>query len=194
MLPTVPHSELRFSSYGKNKNEAFFLRAVMLARRNGCELWRYKSVEKHFVLAQRRPNEPISPRARLASTGHKEEDVILEPYFETERANTVTMSGSFDPYFYLHLPIIHELGLLIPFTPFESDFLTTINVVPSQVMPNVEADLEKLENVELEEQLLQPAIIATAATTYVPFGRQIVPSKLTLEEDELVALHVGMTL
>ncbi|KAI5434535.1 hypothetical protein KIW84_021390 [Lathyrus oleraceus] len=36
----------------------------------------------------------------------------------------------------------------------------------------LEAELEELESVELEEQLLQPATTAPAATSYVPAGRQ----------------------
>lgn len=69
------------------------------------------------------------------SIGHKE-DVILEPLSKMERANMATLDGSFFPYFYLHLLLIHELGVLIPFTPFEADFLATANAL-SQVMANV---------------------------------------------------------
>lgn len=31
--------------------------------------------------------------------------------------------------FYLHLPVIHKLGVLIPFSPFEVGFLSTSHVV-----------------------------------------------------------------
>lgn len=56
----------------------------------------------------------------FSSIGHKEE--ILEPCSEIKRANMATVGGSFAYYFYLYLPIIHKLEVLIPFTPFEEDF------------------------------------------------------------------------
>lgn len=40
-------------------------------------------------------------------------------------------------YFYLHLPVIYDLGVVVPFTSFETGFLFAINVGPSQVIPNV---------------------------------------------------------
>lgn len=40
-------------------------------------------------------------------------------------------------YFYLHLPVMYDLGVLVPFTYFEIEFLTTVNVALSQVTPNV---------------------------------------------------------
>lgn len=47
------------------------------------------------------------------------------------------MGGSSAPYSYLHIPFIHELGVLIPFTPFRTYFLETVNVSPSHLMPNM---------------------------------------------------------
>lgn len=50
----------------------------------------------------------------------------------------MTITGdSSAPYFYLNLPIIYQFGVLISFTPFEADFLATINVAPYQITPNV---------------------------------------------------------
>lgn len=37
------------------------------------------------------------------------------------------------PYFYFHLPVIHELGVLILFTYFEVDSQKTMNVFPFQI-------------------------------------------------------------
>lgn len=48
-----------------------------------------------------------------------------------------TSDDLFALYFYLHLPVIYELGVLVPFTSFETKFLTVVNVAPSQVTPNV---------------------------------------------------------
>lgn len=47
---------------------------------------------------------------------HKE-NIILERCLEMERANMAIMGGLSTPYFYLHFHVIHELGVLIPFTP-----------------------------------------------------------------------------
>ncbi|KAK6944873.1 Snf7 family [Dillenia turbinata] len=62
----------------------------------------------------------------------------------------------------------------------------------------LEAELEELEGAELEEQLLQPATTAPAATATVPTpdGRQSVrpAQKQTAEEDELAALQAEMAL
>lgn len=69
---------------------------------------------------------------RFLSTWHKE-DVVLEPCSKIERANMDTLDSLPTPYFYLYLPIIHELGVLIPFTPFKVDFMETPNVDPSKL-------------------------------------------------------------
>lgn len=49
----------------------------------------------------------------------------------------VVQDSSHTPYFYLHLYVIHDLGVLIPFMPFEVDFLETVKIFPSQVTLNV---------------------------------------------------------
>ncbi|KAL0346661.1 UNVERIFIED_CONTAM: Vacuolar protein sorting-associated protein [Sesamum calycinum] len=61
----------------------------------------------------------------------------------------------------------------------------------------LEAELEELEGAELEEQLLQPATTAPAASVQVPAGRvptRPAPQKRTQEEDELAALQAEMAL
>lgn len=61
----------------------------------------------------------------------------------------------------------------------------------------LEAELEELEEAELEEQLLQPATTAPAGPIHVPAGRQPerhAPRKNTAEEDELAALQAEMAL
>lgn len=60
----------------------------------------------------------------LSSTRH-EEDVILEPCSKGERDNMVIMDGSLIAYFYFHLLVIYDLGVLIPFTLLRAEFLTT---------------------------------------------------------------------
>ncbi|KAI3742430.1 hypothetical protein L1987_60112 [Smallanthus sonchifolius] len=59
-------------------------------------------------------------------------------------------------------------------------------------MDELEAELEELEGVELEEQLLQPATTAAVAPVYVPAGRlptRPAPRQNTAREDELAALQ-----
>lgn len=46
-----------------------------------------------------------------------------------------TKGGLFVPYFYFPFPVINELEDLIPFTPFEADFLVTANVAPPKSCP-----------------------------------------------------------
>ncbi|XP_019175818.1 PREDICTED: vacuolar protein sorting-associated protein 32 homolog 2-like isoform X1 [Ipomoea nil] len=61
----------------------------------------------------------------------------------------------------------------------------------------LEAELEELEEAELEEQLLQPATSAPAARVQVPTGKQparLAPKQQTEEEDELAALRAEMAL
>lgn len=64
---------------------------------------------------------------RLSNIGHKQ-DVILDPCFERERANIAIKDWFPTPYLYLQLIIIHELGVLIPFTPFEAKLLVVAKV------------------------------------------------------------------
>lgn len=72
----------------------------------------------------------------FSSTG-REEDMVLESCSGKERHNMDTSDEPSAPYFYLYLPVIHELWVSIPFTSFEEDFLLTINVVASQITLNV---------------------------------------------------------
>ncbi|PIA64535.1 hypothetical protein AQUCO_00100191v1 [Aquilegia coerulea] len=61
---------------------------------------------------------------------------------------------------------------------------------------DLEAELEELEEAELEEQLLQPATTAPSASVHVPAGRQPtrLPQKRTAEEEEFAALQAEMAL
>lgn len=49
------------------------------------------------------------------------------PYSKEEHANTDTLEDSPYAFFYIHIPLIHDLGVLIPFTHFDYEFLVTIN-------------------------------------------------------------------
>lgn len=46
-----------------------------------------------------------------------------------------TSGDPFAPYFYLHLPFIYDLGVMVPFTYLETECLTAVNVAPSLVTP-----------------------------------------------------------
>lgn len=60
------------------------------------------------------------------NTGH-EDCVIFEPCFEGEGTNMVVLDGSPTSCFYLHLPFIHDLKVLVLFMSFEFKFLVTAN-------------------------------------------------------------------
>lgn len=66
-----------------------------------------------------------------------EEYVILDPCSTTERARMNTISETYVLYFYFYLHIILELGVLIPFTLFEVEFLLVFKAAPSQITQNV---------------------------------------------------------
>lgn len=81
---------------------------------------------------------------RLSSIGH-EEDLILEPCYERERTDMVVVHDFLIPYLYFHLPVIYDLGVSIPFTPFEAKFLRTANVAPSEITPNVNGIIKAID-------------------------------------------------
>lgn len=56
----------------------------------------------------------------------------MEPCSKDEMRNMDTSGELFAPHFYIHLPVIYELRVLISFTSFETGFLTDANVTPSQ--------------------------------------------------------------
>lgn len=61
----------------------------------------------------------------------------------------------------------------------------------------LEAELEELEEAELEKEIIQPVTTATVAPVHVPAGKQStrpVPPKKSAEEDELDALQAEMAL
>lgn len=59
-----------------------------------------------------------------------EDNKVLEPYSKMDIANMATVGGPHSPYFHSYLHVIHELGVLILFTPFEVDLLEFIDVAP----------------------------------------------------------------
>lgn len=52
----------------------------------------------------------------------RERDVLIEHYLCGKRANMDNSEDPFVLYFYFHLPIICDLGVLDPFTSFEHNF------------------------------------------------------------------------
>lgn len=63
--------------------------------------------------------------------------MILEPCSGKERINMDTSDNTYARYFYLHLPIIHELKVLVPFNYFEIELFATSNVSLSHITPKV---------------------------------------------------------
>lgn len=60
-----------------------------------------------------------------------EADVILDFCCEEEQVSIVTSGNYSNEFFYVNLHIIHELWVLIPFTLFDFEVLTTMNVAYS---------------------------------------------------------------
>ncbi|CAI8584292.1 unnamed protein product [Vicia faba] len=71
------------------------------------------------------------------SSTSRERDMLMDHCSSDERENMDTSDDPSALYFYMHLPIIYDLGVMVPFTFFEIEFLTGINVTPSQITPNV---------------------------------------------------------
>lgn len=73
-----------------------------------------------------------------------EDNVILEQTLKG-REPTWVLDGSHTTYFYLHLPVIHDLGVLIPFTLFKAEFLEISNVSTYQVTSNIKGFVRVLK-------------------------------------------------
>lgn len=71
--------------------------------------------------------------------------MILEPCSKGESPNMAILDGSSTTYFYLHLSIIYDLGVLIVFMTFEVEFSAAANVDPSQITPNVSGIIRTFE-------------------------------------------------
>ncbi|KAI5396152.1 hypothetical protein KIW84_062376 [Lathyrus oleraceus] len=65
-----------------------------------------------------------------------EDDVILEICVEEEQIKIVVLPNSPNPFFYLEISVVQDLGVLIPFTMFKAEVLATANVAPSQILSN----------------------------------------------------------
>lgn len=71
----------------------------------------------------------------ISNIGHEEKN-IFEMCSEEERPHMDTLNDFPTSYFYLYLHVIHEFGVLIPFTLFEVEVLAFENVASSKIMPN----------------------------------------------------------
>lgn len=65
-----------------------------------------------------------------------EEVIILESCSEDERDHIGPSDDLKDDFFYMYLPIIQDLGLIILFTIFECEVIKIINIVCSQISPD----------------------------------------------------------
>ncbi|KAI5398761.1 hypothetical protein KIW84_064223 [Lathyrus oleraceus] len=63
--------------------------------------------------------------------------MLMEHCLSDERGYMDTSDDLFILYFYLHLPTIYDLGVMVSFTTFETEFLTALNVAPSRITLNV---------------------------------------------------------
>lgn len=96
---------------------------------------KYLGVEEYEITFTTQENVDLFYKGFNMSRTGDEANVILEPRFEVEWANMVVHAGTFDEFVYLHFPVIHELGVLTPFTLFVFKALETMNVSPHKYHP-----------------------------------------------------------
>lgn len=91
---------------------------------------KYTSTED-FMTLYTSEERVIFFRRQIGFFNTNEEDVILEAFVEEDRVNMVSLVDSLCPCFYLHLPFIQELRVIIPITMFKVKVLVTSNIAPS---------------------------------------------------------------
>jgi hypothetical protein len=70
----------------------------------------------------------------ISATGN-EEDVLITPCLG-EKVCIQRPKGVADKMYHVYLAVLEEFGVKIPFTPFEVDVLSFLNVAPSHIQPN----------------------------------------------------------
>lgn len=73
---------------------------------------------------------------RNVSSTRNEEDVILEVCEESEVVCLFHPKGVGEEFFYFYLRVLDNFKIHFPFTDFEADILTTLNIAPVQLRPN----------------------------------------------------------
>lgn len=69
------------------------------------------------------------------SSTSRERDVLIESIVQVMKEKMWILSAAL--YFYTHLPIIYDMGVLVHFTSIKIEFLTAVNVAPYQITPNI---------------------------------------------------------
>lgn len=57
--------------------------------------------------------------------------VLMKHCLDEGRVNMDTSEDTSALYFYLHLLIVYDLGVMVPFTSLKIEFLIVVNVAPS---------------------------------------------------------------
>lgn len=60
----------------------------------------------------------------------------MEACSSTGTFNITLPSYSSPLYFYLYLLVVKNMRILLPFSLFEAEYITVLNIVPSQLAPN----------------------------------------------------------
>ena len=60
----------------------------------------------------------------------------MTPWIPGEKVCIQRSKGVKDEMFHMYIMVLEDLGVRIPFTPFEMDVLKYLNVAPSQIQPN----------------------------------------------------------
>lgn len=69
----------------------------------------------------------------FSSTG-RERDMIMEQCLKYDMENMDTSGDPYALYFYIHLPIIYALRVLVLFSSFKTEFLTAVNAASHKLI------------------------------------------------------------
>lgn len=81
------------------------------------------------------------------SFSEDEELIILEACSPSQRVTMVVLFYSPSPYLHLYLPLIKDMVVIFPFSPFEVEVLRVINIAPYQLVFNSQGFVRAFEMV-----------------------------------------------
>lgn len=70
------------------------------------------------------------------SSLEEEKMVLLEACSPSERVTMTVLLDVPSTYFYLFLPLIEDMGVLLPFSSFKVEVLRVLNIISSHLLPN----------------------------------------------------------
>lgn len=109
---------LLFLPFKKLPMFGFFLSLTLIFLYYGDKTYVYPCARHNLLVFYYIYDQQISPWHYFFQ--YMSRDVLMENYFRDEKANMDTSDDMYGLYFYLHLPIIYDLRVLIPFNSFET--------------------------------------------------------------------------